>query len=61
MYQKLDENVVREILAALAERRPSQKEIAATFGVSPQQVSAILRGLTWKHLPRSTGLPRYKH
>jgi len=62
VYKKLDESTVKLIIIALSRRRgPTLKEVASDFGTSVSSVSQILRGLTWRQVPRPTGLPGYKH
>lgn len=50
-HAKLDEGAVRAILE---ERKVgvTQRTLAELYGVTPQTISAIERGLTWKHVPR---------
>jgi predicted XRE-type DNA-binding protein len=47
---KLTEARVAEIRSRITGRRGEQRRLAAEFGVSRTQVSAIVRGLVWRHV-----------
>jgi len=47
---KLTEDDVRAIRARYATGGISQPQLAAEYGVKPETISALLRGLTWKHV-----------
>jgi len=50
---KLTDDLVRQILAVLAEPNPpTQMAIACRFGVSQMTISLLLQGKTWKHIER---------
>jgi hypothetical protein len=48
---KLTEARVRLIRRLYAERKATQTELAARFGVSTRVVSAAIRRVSWKHVP----------
>jgi hypothetical protein len=50
---KLTDDLVRQILAVLAEPNPpTQMAIARRFGVSQMTISFLLQGKTWRHIKR---------
>ena len=49
-FAVLNADVVRQIIA-LRKDGVSQQEIAERFGVTQSNISSILRGATWSHLP----------
>jgi predicted XRE-type DNA-binding protein len=50
---KLTDDVVRQILAVLAQPDPpSQKEIGCRFGVSQMTISLLRQGKIWQHIER---------
>ena len=54
VFAKLTNTEVKQILDLHATGNYSYGSIARTFGVSRITISNIVRGLTWKHIPRGT-------
>lgn len=48
---KADTEKIRKLREAHATRRYSQRQLAKMFGLCQQQVSVIVRGKAWSHVP----------